>query len=523
MRKITLLSLICVVSAVNSWAQTLPSPEDPVWRYQQWMVTAGLAQDPQLVFTTIDDRALHDEGPWKLPDPKKQVFTMGTTEVGVVDNTGYASTFNTGGIWHGRGVTGWTKTSASFAWGYLSARLGVQAWASQNLAFDLRPSGLADQPLATPDGQYIDTPQRFGYDPFAVWGLQNSEVRLNWGPMELSVSNQNAVFGPSVFNPLLLSSNAEGIPHVRLGLNTIPTPAGKVEAQLMYGKLSTSAYWDPNAGPSDRFFGGLFIGYQPSFFPELTLGAGRTIISNWNDASPQVATALFLFDPGDSSGTLGKGVSHQHVSLTYDLKFPSIGFETYGEWGKNDYSPLSMYWINPNHMQAYTLGMKKTFTLPQNGLLGVGVEETILSQSPESLINYNGYSLAGDFYSGWSPSFGAGYTNNGMVVGASIGNGSEAQYLYADLYYPQWHFGLQLRRWANDVSALYLGTLPAQGANNRENTNDVEMSAAFRTDYRWNDWLFSGELIWAEDYNRNQWPKNNVLNVTSQVAVQYLW
>ncbi len=523
MKKITLISLGFLWGTLNLWSQTLPSPEDPLWRYQQWMVTAGLAQAPQLVFTTIDERALHDEGPWQLPDPKKQVFTMGTSEAGVVENTAYASTFNTGGIWHGKGLTGWSKASGTLAWGYLTARLGLEAWGSQNLDFALKPSGIAAQPLASADGQYIDTPQRFGTDPFAHVGLENTEVRLNWGPMVLSASNQNAVFGPTVFNPLLLSANAEGIPHLRLGLNTLPTPAGKVEAQLMYGKLNTSPYWDPNAGPSDRFFGGLFVGYQPSFFPELTIGAGRTIISNWNDLDPQIATALFLFDPGNSSNTLGKGVSHQHVSLTYDLKFPSIGFETYGEWGKNDYSPISMYWINPNHEQAYSLGMKKTFTLPERGILGVGVEETILSQAVESLINYNGYYQGYDFYSGWSSSYGAGYTNDGMVLGGGIGNGSEAQYLYADLYYPSWHFGFEFRRWANDVSALYLGTLPVTGTSNRENMNDVEMRTALRTDYLWKSWVFSGLFSWATDYNRNQVPTNNVFNVTCQLMVQYLW
>jgi len=124
---------------------------------------------------------------------------------------------------------------------------------------------------------------------------------------------------------------------------------------------------------------------------------------------------------------------------------------------------------------------------------------TIVSQSKESLINNNGYGFAGDFYSGWSQNFAAGYTNNGMVLGAGIGNGSEAQYYYADAYFPNWHFGLELRRLANDVTALYIPPLAA-----REAQNDVELRATLKVDYLWNQWTLSGEISPAMELNRYQ-------------------
>lgn len=465
------------------------------------MVTAGLAQPRYLVTASIEKHPDSDQGPWAVPDPAPSEFRLNPFEAGLAYNSSYPSSFNTGGIWQGRGATGWAESSASMDWLWFSARLGVQAWASQNQDFALGPSGLANQPLANLNGQWIDTPQRFGTSSFGVLNLAGSELRAEWGPVLLSFSDQNLTFGPAVFNPLLLSSQAQGVPHVRLGLNQYETPVGKVEAQLVYGKLTTSAYWDPSAGPSDRFFGALFLGYQPNFFPELTLGAGRTIISNWSSLDWHPPVALFGTDATGTSGQLGTGSSHQHVSLTYQLRFPAVGFETYGEWGKNDYSGLgSLYWINPDHMQAYTLGVRKTFELPWHGVLGLGSELTILSQSKESLINGNGYGPAGDFYSGWAPSFAAGYTNNGMVLGGGIGNGSEAQYYYADAYFPQWHFGLELRRWANDVTWLYLP--PLVNVAYRETSNDVEIRLTLKADYRWTQWMFSGEASPAIDLNR---------------------
>jgi len=513
------LAFLPMVFPLGVTAQDLPSPEDPLWRYETWMETAGLSQTSDLGLRSVDTKFANSGGPWQglgvsqdkgIHGPFGLSFDALSAQSGVVWNSTFPTSVNEGGLWQGVGFTPWFKSNIEGSLGFIHARLGAKASYSQNADFPLGPSGLSDQPLASVDGGYIDTPQRYGTAPFSLLSLDNWEISGTLGPFVASFSNQNLWFGPAVFNPLLLSSQAEGFPHIRLGIEGLETPIGSFETQVVYGRLKTSSYWDPAVDNGDRFFGGLFIGYKPSFFPQLTLGAGRTVFSYWNALDWQ--SPLILFVPSiDDSGlgstfAYGTGESHQHVSITWRLQFPESGFETYGEWGKNDFSPLRLILLNPDHMQAYTLGLKKTFGLPDRAVLGIGAELTTLNQSQESLININGYNWGGDWYSHWA--IHEGYTNNGQVLGASIGNGSAAQILYMDLYGRQGHVGIELRRWVNRLSALYQGTLPA----NREYQTDVEYDWGIRVDVPLESWMFSLAVQKQYDFNRYMISWNDVVN-----------
>ncbi|MDA8410562.1 MAG: hypothetical protein M0001_09245 [Treponema sp.] len=508
-----------VLSTSMLAAQSLPSPEDPIWRYESWLETAGLASTKDLGLRSIDTVFETAGGPWShLYNGKQDSSNSGfvpiydgvTIEAGTTWNSAFPTSVNIGGLWEGVGFTPWTKSSVEGSLGPFWGRLGIAASFSQNSDFKLGPSGLSDQALASVDGANIDTPQRYGTTAFGSYSLDNWELGAKFGPVIAAFSDQNLWFGPAVFNPLLLSAQAEGFPHIQVGVDGWETPIGNFESQLVYGKLTTSKFWDPKVNNGDRFFGGFFLGYKPSFFPELTIGAGRTVFSYWNSLNWRMP--LILFIPGiDNTGIgstfgYGTGESHQHISITWRLQFPGSGFETYGEWGKNDFSPLRLLLLNPDHMQAYTIGLKKAFEVPGDFLLGIGAELTDLSQSKESLINYNGYNWGGDWYSHWAIL--EGYTNNGQVLGASIGNGSAAQVLYADLYGRSGHLGIELRRWADRVSALYQGALPTY----REYQTDVEYDVGLRLDVPVQAWIHSLSVQWQYDCNRYMIVWNDVLN-----------
>jgi len=527
MRKFEFILGICVaaLSIAALGAQSLPSPEDPIWHYESWLETAGLAEVGGMGLRSIDTPFVDEGGPWagmfrerkvESADSFVPTFEGFTAEAGTTWNSSYPTSVNIGGLWEGRGLTPWVNSTVEGTLGPFYARLGASASYSQNLDFPLGPSGLTDQPLASVDGAVIDTPQRYGTQPFSLFSLSNWEFRATFGPFVASFSDQNLWFGPAVFNPLLLSSQAQGFPHIRLGLEDWKTPIGDFESQLVYGQLVNSQYWDPSVNDGDRFFGGLFIGYTPSFFPQFTLGAGRTVISYWNNLDWKVPVVLFIPGTSDAAGSLGNlfgygtGESHQHISITWRLKFDSVGFETYGEWGKNDFSPPRLYLINPEHMQAYTLGMKKSFALPKNTLLGIGAELTDLAQSQESLINYNGYGWSGDWYA--HGAIREGYTNDGQVLGASIGNGSTAQILYADYYAGFGHIGFELRRWANRLLGLYLGPLPLTGSNAREYETDVEYDIGLRGDVPVGPVMYSLSVQYQYDNDRYMIAYNDVVN-----------
>jgi hypothetical protein len=363
------------------------------------------------------------------------------------------------------------------------------------------------------DGGNIDTPQRFGLVPFNKLNVANSQIRYDLNPVYLSLGDESLWAGPAMFNPLLLSSNAEGFPHALLGLQNFATPVGNVEAQLVYGQLSDSKYW-PNS--KDRFFGGLFLAYQPVFFPQLTLGAERTVYSYWDNLN--LSTFAIPFWPG-TGPDVGTGSSKQHVSLTWRFLFPEVGFEFYGEWGKNDFSkPEILYLLNPEHESAYMMGLKKTFSLSDDKVLGIGFEMVNMTQNMESLINYNGDGVGGDFYSCWSIL--EGYTNDGMVLGAGAGNGSEMEVLYADLYYPQGRFGLELSRLAPLKSYLYWSDNIKYG---NEQLTDTVFQLKFEGDYRIHHWVFSLDVAPSVELNRYFIQNNTLWNFSSQFSVKYLF
>jgi hypothetical protein len=514
----SILSLVIFMISALSFAQTLPSPEDPLWRYQAWMETAGLAKPKNLMFQDSGPRAAEDNGPWKLEDAKPAreatpAWRMMPSEVGVYYNSNTPSGMNAGGIWKGVGFTSWACTGVEASWGPFSGTFELQDWASQNASFVLGPSANSQQPLMGLDGGNIDTPQRFGYVPFNVLDIANSQIRFTWNPLYISFGNENLWVGPAMFNPLLLSSNAAGFPHGLLGLQNCATPIGNVEAQLLYGQLADSQYW-PN--PTERFFGGLFLAYQPVFFPQLTLGAERTVFSYWDALSPAVFAIPLWPGTGPSSGA---GTSHQHISLTWRLLFPEVGFEFYGEYGKNDFSyPPYLYFLNPEHESAYMLGLKKTFPLPDSKLLGVGFEMVDLTQSIESLINLNGDNVGGDFYSHWAIL--EGYTNNGMILGAGAGNGSEMEVLYADLYFPKGHFGLELSRLLPLASHLYWDVNIRPG---NELSTDAIFQLKLLSDYCIRDWFLTFFVAESYEVNRYFSQDNNSWNFSLQFSIKYLF
>ena len=450
--------------ALPAFSQMLPSPNDPLWRYQAWMETAGLAKPLSLGFYDSGPRATDVGGPWgggntvAAPRSFKEgpTFRLAPVEIGNAYNSAFPQSFNTGGVWYGVGFTPWLKAGFEARYGWLSLRIEPTLWFSENGNFPLGPSypaqdpsqGLPNQPLASIGGAGIDNPQRYGYSPFTSFDWGNSELTFTYGVAVLSLGTQNFWFGPAFFNPLLLSSQAKGFPHIRLGIENWKTSIGTFQGNLLYGQLTTSPYWDPNVNNGPRFFGGLFLDYRPSFFPQLTIGLGRTIISYWSALDWQIPTTLFDFVPWPASYNpfkYGTGESHQHVSLTFQMLFPKVGFDVYGEWGKNDYSlSFTDYLMDLNHQTAYMLGFRKAFVLRGGAVIGVGAEYTNMSQNLEGLINYNGFNLFGDWNS--HSVIREGYTNYGQVLAGGIGNGSAAT-LYADAYWRAWHWGLELTRY----------------------------------------------------------------------------
>jgi hypothetical protein len=166
-------------------------------------------------------------------------------------------------------------------------------------------------------------------------------------------------------------------------------------------------------------------------------------------------------NPGNDQEIIFRGPD-QLLSLFFRWVLPEDHFEFYGEWGRAEF-PISLrdFLVQPNHMQAYTLGLQWMGepTL-LNGRLRAQGEVTFLEQSTTFR-----FRRIGSWYT--SRPVRQGYTNDGQVLGAAIGPGSSSQFAGLDFVTPKWQAGTYMTRirWLEDARSQqdpYLPTIPGE-------------------------------------------------------------
>ncbi len=349
-------------------------------------------------------------------------------------NTSYPRGYNDGPIWKGKGATWEFHGGFSMNRGALSITLFPSVFYSQNSNFNLAPNG--NQSLIQERYKFgggIDFVQQFGLDPFVAAHLGQSEISLTFGKFSTSISTQNYSAGPSKYNPIILSRQGAGFPHLRLGLEPINISLkkfdiGKLELQHITGILSESKYFDTNSFNDKRYFNGLFVGFSPSFLKNLTIGLNKTLYKNSQFFEPwDLVSVIYIIDSGVRGDSINTNDTFdQLASLTASWNFPEIGFRAYGEFAKNDFSGNLRWTLSePEHSRAYTIGFEKIVELKRDHFI-LSYEHTNLSLNHSYL---------------WraEPSFyihsvnRQGYTHNGQILGAGIGPGSNSDHL--ELFY----------------------------------------------------------------------------------------
>ena len=253
-------------------------------------------------------------------------------------------------------------------------------------------------------------------------GLGQSEIRYTGEKLTLGIGNQSLWLGPGIYNSLILSNNAGGFPKLDIGMRKIDTPAGEFEFLAWWGFLTESDYFVGDSVNNKNLITGLHIDYKPPFIKGLTVGFNRTLIANFADVD--LSSFGYIFAPF-MNFHYGEDKNDQRASITLDWIFPEIGFNVYMEWGKNDFSSnIRSIILFPQHTEAYTIGARQRVYEKAGRRVVVTLEVTQL------LISWN-YILQG----GNIPTFYGhhitrqGYTQNGQLLGAGIGSGSNSQTL----------------------------------------------------------------------------------------------
>lgn len=443
---------------------------------------------------------------------EQKAFTLINPRARVSLNTSYPRGLNDGPVWKGKGLTSELHFGVNGKLGALSYTFYPVIYHSQNLSFELAPQA---NTTTSPYGYKftgglgggIDWVQRYGGSSFAAFHPGQSEVKLELGKFVTSISTQNYSVGPSVFNPIILSRQGGGFPHIRIGSDPLDlkirnVELGKLEANFLAGILKESDYFDTDKENNSSYFNGLFLAYTPPFLENLTLGFNKALYKEITRFSAQdLISVIEVLDTATFNGQFD-----QIASATMDWTFPSEGFRAYVEFALNDYGSFKNG-LELEHSRAYTLGFEKHSKLKNNDQLDITYEHTNLSRNHTYMWRpAPPYYIHGTNHKG--------YTNRGQMIGAGIGPGSNSDMLQIKYLHGKSIIGISAQRieYNKDYFVVNIKERP------RHNT-ELSLGSFYQIDL--NKFIWSLELIISRERNRYYVEVNDPVNCYASVQAVY--
>jgi hypothetical protein len=292
----------------------------------------------------------------------------------------------------------------------------------------------------------IDFPERMGQNSYNRFFSGQSYIHVNILPVTIGYSTENIWWGGGLKNAIILSNNAPGFGHLTIHSNKpIKTPWGTIEGQMVAGRLKHSGFkypsrytpgeWPPIAGdvvedpsaPKYHSFVNCMMGvYQPKWTPGLFVGVSRVVQAS---GSPKnlldYGRVIYLSPKGENAGKIDSGGMNRNqlVSISFRYLFSEARAEIYGEIGREDWAwDFEDLMTRPMATTAYMIGFRKLHALPgKDRMIEVMSEFTKIQAPldnytrPEPNSPYSFYTTKGN---------NVGWTNQGQVLGAGIGPGS---------------------------------------------------------------------------------------------------
>ena len=296
----------------------------------------------------------------------------------------------------------------------------------------------------------IDMPERFGEKSISKTLIGQSSIRLNFKGLSLGISNENIWWGPSIRNSIMMSNHARGFKHITLNTTKpLKTNIGNFEFQFITGKLESSGYLPANsdlqyagtniyipkinqrAETDDwRYLQGYTTTYSPKWVSGLSLGFIRwaymygALVEGgypWLKGNPTWFPVFSnLFRKNDNYEDY-EAQTDQGAGLFLRWLWKDSKAEIYAEYHHND-SKLNIrdFFLDSDHSRAVTVGLQKIFKISDDSFL-FSWEWTQMEQTASRLIR----DASSWYMHGWVYD---GFTNEGEVLGAGIGPGSNSHY-----------------------------------------------------------------------------------------------
>jgi len=430
-------------------------------------------------------------------------------------NTHHPYSLNDGPMIPARGFQ--TLVSGGFyaKFGPLSIQLRPEVVYAENKPFKTFTYNKSDQALV--DYYYfksiIDLPEYFPGKPYkkAIWG--QSSIRLTFGPVSSGISSENLWWGPGMRNSLLMTNSAAGFNHFTFNtVKPIRTPIGSFEGQIIGGRLDPSGFFsaDTNLVINEvklywakrkdwRYLNGIVFTYQPRWIPGLFLGLTRSFMTYHQDMRNSFGSFFPIFSALEKKANYGTGeksvVGDQLASVFIRWLLLKEHAELYFEYGREDHAyNLRDLTLEPDHTRAYILGFKKLFPLNalSDNYIQVNIELTQLE------INMTNYMRAFPYVWYAHRPIHQGYTNEGQLIGAGIGPGSNLQTATVTWGKGLKNLGIQIERNVHNNNLFYITIKDVRA-------HWVDINIAALGEWNYQSLLFSAklELIRSLNYEYN--------------------
>ena len=340
--------------------------------------------------------------------------------------------------------------------GPMVASSGYQIMASAGVFAKVGPLSIQLQPQWV-SAQNKDYTNISGTPSFQKMYWGNSSIRLSVGPLSLGISSENISWGPSVFNPLIMSSHAPGFVHATFNSNRpLKTFLGNFEWQVigayldpMNAKYQNLAEVSSATAPGRRYYNGASVIYSPKWIKGLSVGAVRIVqeperVLIFNNQYFPLVNNISRADDANYDIEQDRD---QYGDFFIRYLMQPANAEFYIEWGRNDaFFNLRDAIQRLDHSRAYTLGVRKLFNVSDNKKqYWQFVSEYTRMQQPPS------WPLLGA--GSWYVHSRAiqGYTNEGQIMGATLGLGGNGETLRISKFNGLQSFGFQFNRVTRDA------------------------------------------------------------------------
>jgi hypothetical protein len=433
----------------------------------------------------------------------------------IVHNSDYPLDVNNGVMWAGRGWNMSASAGAEIELGYFSAAVYPTVAYAQNADFEFDRAAAPFSEFRYP-WHVIDWTQRPGDAAFWTLHPGQSYVRVEAFGATVGVSTENLWLGPAQRMPLLMSNSAPGFPHAFLGTSgPVDTRIGAFDAQLFWGRVSESDYFDSDSLNDHRLIAGLAAVYEPAFARGLFLGINRMYMSY---ATSDQSLTDYVLSPYLNVRD-NTAAENQLLSIYARWVHPGVGFEVYAEWAREDHwADIHDLIREPDHSQAYMLGFQKVGKWRGGNVRWFG--ELAHLQAAQTLRGGRGVVT---FYTHGGVT--QGYTHGGQLLGAWMGPGSDGQLLGVEHGTERRTTALQLERVRFDADSYYTQWARFFG----QNGHDVSIGAGVRHAERIGALTLQAGLTYANRQNRGfalldeRFPHYFVIDNAFQLDAQLRW